>query len=302
MTNFTPDFRKSKSTWVCLALALLAYCSPLAALAAQMSFTPTTGNCGTINIKMPIHKIAGVEIPRGRIAIHDNTIDVTMIPEWMFDRQIALSGPVLRVVSSIEGSRASIIGIGYFQSGPWLKYVDDPTKPDILVTAAGTMTGKIVSADQSAVVLQQNGKQLTIPLADLRDIHSPRAYTFTIPATLISSVPAATAYQAEATGITLRPTSGSYKLGVLKTDLAKESGDWSTSKIVLLGSVFSALELAQLVTPMVFALETKHLQSRELAVQRNALSEEAAFPPPIIPYTQIDVPSPIYRLIPNVPH
>jgi len=285
-----PSSRSFMKMYMSLMLVFAIMCAPLSAVAAQLSFTPTTGNFGTVSLKMPIQKIGSVEIPRGRIAIKGNTIEVTMIPEWMFDRQVALSGPVLRAVSSVTDSRSVVVGIAYFQEGPWLKYIDDPNRPDTVVTSNGTLTGKIVSADNDAITFEHDGKQESIPIANLHDVRSPRAYTFTIPASLAATVPAGSAYQAEATGFVLRPTSNSYKLAALKNDLAKESGDWSTSKIVLLGAAFTGMQLAQLTIPLVYALDQRYLKQNAAAVQRNFSTDQGVFGPSIqyAPYPQIN--------------
>lgn len=240
-----------------LLISMAATLNSGAALAAAVSFAPQPNlNGGAIIGRVPLTKLGNLSLPRGRAYFKSNMVEVTAVPEYQFDRQQVLSGPILKCWSTIAGNAASINGIAYFQDGDWLKYVDE-SAPDKIITADDTFTGQITAMKNGYLeITQTSGAVKQIPIPSVEQIVSPRAYSFSIPVTAFLSVPQGQPISGETTSVTLKPTSRTIALAVVKRDpLLRGDGDISTKKLTALWAGISAVEILQFL-PLVL-LETK---------------------------------------------
>src|SRR5262249_40891271 len=129
--------------------------------------------------KVALSKIGSIPLNRGRATFSGNTIDITVIPEWQFDRLSVFSGYLVRTSGILKGNELLISGLAYFDSGDWLPYIDDPKRNDVVTTASGSVEGKITSVTPFAVeVTSASGGVQTISLKDITDIDSPHVYHF----------------------------------------------------------------------------------------------------------------------------
>lgn len=83
----------------------------LPALAESISFTPEDNtNGGAIVGRIPLEKFGAIDLPRGRVSFKSHFIEVSAIPEYQFDRQVVLSGPILKCSSINAGSKVYLNG------------------------------------------------------------------------------------------------------------------------------------------------------------------------------------------------
>ena len=230
---------------ISLLLSAIA-CAP-AVNAAALSFTPQPKlNGGSIVGRIPLQKIGNIALPRGRAYFKANMLEITAVPEWQFDRQQVLSGPILKCWSAISGNNASVNGVAYFQDGDFLKYIDD-NAPDKLVTVDKVYSGQITAMKNGMLELtSESGNVNQIPIAEIQQIVSPRAYTFSVPVTAFLSVPQGEPISGESTEVNLKPTSRVIALAAVKRDpLMKSDGDISNTKLTALWAGLSTVEILQ---------------------------------------------------------
>jgi hypothetical protein len=222
---------------------------PLRASAAAVSFTPQPNlNGGAVIGRIPLANLGSLTLPRGRAYFKSNVVEVTAVPEYQFDREQVLSGPILKCWSSISGKNASINGIAYFQDGEWIKYIDEAA-PDKVVTSSDVYTGMITAMKNGILeVTPDSGTPKQIPIADVQQIISPRAYTFSLPVTAFLAVPQGQPISGDTTKVTMKPTSRVIALAAVKRDpLMRGDGDISSKKLTALWAGLSGVELAQFI-------------------------------------------------------
>ena len=238
---------------VCSALALTCATSP--ALAAAVLFAPDGGNgTGSINAAMPLAKLSSITLPRGRALIKGDSITVSIIPEWQFDRVPVLAGTVLdtRMISNGTGS-STVAGVAIFTQGDWLRYLDAPGAIETVQTNEKELSGRIISISSGTLsIATPSGALVVVPLADVQDIHSPRVFHFSIPTSGLAAEDTATPYYTQANTIVLQSTERPLHLKALKQEVARQSadGDVSTRKLVFIGTTLSLLNLAQ-IAPLI---------------------------------------------------
>jgi hypothetical protein len=235
-----------KSTLAAVLLAATVTVAP-AANASAISFTPQPKlNGGSIIGRIPLQKVGSITLPRGRAYFKANMLEITAVPEWQFDRQQVLSGPILKCWSSIEGKNASINGIAYFQEGDFLKYIDD-NAPDKVVALDHVYSGQITAMKNGMLeVTSDSGTAQQIPIAQVQQIVSPRAYNFSVPVTAFLSVPPGEPIAGESTGASLKATSKVIALAAVKRDpIMKSDGDISNTKLTVLWAGLSTVEALQ---------------------------------------------------------
>jgi len=250
MRRLQPYFRLGLA--ITVAIAMVSSTFDMKADAAAVSFTPQPQlNGGTILGRVPLAKLGNLNLPRGRAYFKSNLVEITAIPEWQFDREQVLSGPILKCWSTIDGKNASINGIAYFQDGEWLKYIDENT-PDKVITKNDAFTGQITAMKNGFLEITPDyGTAKQVAIADVEQIISPRAYLFSLPVAAFLSVPQGAPISGETTTVTLKPTTTMITLAAVKRDpLMRGDGDVSTTKLTALWAGISAIELLQTALPM----------------------------------------------------
>lgn len=243
--------------------------------AATMYFAPDspTSLSGAVDVVLPIDKMGSLPVPRGRIKINGNTADLTMIPEWVFDRQHVLQGTVLDTRIDNSGKQPIMRGVIMWTDGPWIEYFDD-RKPDEEVVANGvSVIGRVTEITATDIAVESGGTVSRTPLAAVSEVRSPRVYTFAIPTTSLQQPSGSQQFYSDARSITMAASAKPFRLPVLKSSIQRQmdTGEWSTKKCIAVGSVLSLVQLSQLVPVMVVPLGVgapymNQLRARELRV------------------------------------
>ena len=270
-------------TWVLTAALTVTLtgaltCTP--ALCAAVLFVPDGGNgTGSINAAIPLPKLNGISLPRGRVLIKGDSITVSIIPEWQFDRVAVLTGTVLdtRLApgagngngsgdgnsngsdagnSNGNGSGNSngngssrVEGVAIFTDGDWLRFLSPGGAGETVETSSQSLNGKITSVAGGVITLAlPSGTSIAVPLADVTDLHSPRVFRFAIPVSSLATQNTSSPFYAQSNSVSLRSTERPSQLKALKTEIARQSidGDVSTRKLVFIGTTLSLLNLAQI--------------------------------------------------------
>jgi hypothetical protein len=227
----------------------LACCLP--AGAATLFFNPdaSSPSTGAVDVVLPIDKLSSVPVPRGRININGNIAELSMIPEWQFDRNIVLYGHVLDTRVDSSGKQPIVRGVVMFHDGEWIDYFDDRKPDETIVTATGSVHGRIADVQNSNITIEVNGTPQAIPLANVVEIRSPRVFTFAIPTTPLQQRIDGQPFYSDARSISMNATSRPFRIAALRSTVSKQmdDGDLSTGKLVAIGTVLSLIELGQMV-------------------------------------------------------
>jgi hypothetical protein len=276
-----------------IALALTLVLSGGFAQAATIDFTPDiTGKSGTVRGKIPLEKLAGVDIPRGRVAFKGGLLEVTTVPEWQFDRSVVLSGPVLKTEARIEHGEAYIHGLAYLCDGDWVSYISPAIVRETLVTEKSELVGQVERIENGAIeFVELNGQRSQIPVAAVKAIYSPKAFSFDLQAPAPGAV-SGQAFQTEVNRIAIRPNSRVFRAAALRTELRKQSdGDLTTGQLVAIGTAISALQIGQMVPMLVYPLTSNHLWRQANSVQYQSLANPFGFQPLVgVPVTSVPPP------------
>jgi hypothetical protein len=251
--------------------------APLSAAAATMLFSPDSGSpmTGAIDVVLPIDKMGNLPLPRGRIKIQGNTAELSMIPEWQFDRDIVLYGTVLdtRIISG--GKQPIIRGVILWKDGAWLEYFDNPRDKEDVIANGRTVSGRITEVVGTSLEMDVNGTPTSIPLSAVSDVNSGRVFEFEIPTTPLQQRVADQPFYADARSIAMRATARPFRVAQLRSTIVKsmDEGDWSTKRLVAIGTALSLIELAQLAPTIAVPLGLgpgymNQLRTRSFAVER----------------------------------
>ncbi len=235
-----------------ISLALLtALTVGQSAFGSTMFFNPDSQSAasGSIDVVLPIDKLSSVPVPRGRIILNGNLAEVSMIPEWQFDRDIVLYGKVLDTRIVMAGKQPVARGVILFTDGAWIDYFDDHRQDEVVVTGKGSVTGRIAEVTNTEITLEAGTTTQKIFLADVLDVRSPRVFTFIIPTTPLQQPAPGQPFYSDARSITMTPTSRPFRIASLRRTVSKQmdDGDLSTAQLIGIGTALSLVEFGQLV-------------------------------------------------------
>lgn len=277
--------RRAASVALAMAATTLVTTSQQA-IAAPLTFTPNPQqNSVRLDALIPIRTFSGVKLPKGAVQLDEGILSVTMIPEWNFDRVPVLSGPIIRTAVGTTDKQGVISGVVLFREGYWYSKYWDERAHDTILTTTGEVTGQITGVTPTdLVVAVDGGSTVNIPLVGVRELHSPRAFAFAIPATSSTPIGPDITWTGDAQTVTFTPTGLAPSARLLAGDpLLRGDGDWSTGRLVALGTILSLANIAQFVPELVLPLEEKHLwhinQRREF-VSAFTPAPTVAVPPP----------------------
>jgi hypothetical protein len=230
--------------------------------AELLSYTPRAEqNTAEMSGVLPFAKFGTTKLPSGDIAFEDGMLAVRIIPEWNFDKVPVLEGPIIHSQVANTEKEALVSGIVYFRQGFWIdKLPLGGNSENIKTTTGKNITGHVISMNADSLMMATPGGQgETVRYADIAEIHSPRAFAFTVPALANGPISADQAWQVNARAINLSPTTQT-TLAQFKNDrLVQGDGDWGTGKLVLLGTALSLVEIAQFAPDLAVALNRNHL-------------------------------------------
>jgi len=152
--------------------------------------------------------ISGVKLPKGSVNLAGNTIEVSAVPDWMFDKHPVLAGIVFNQQVDSTGQIPKVTGQAYFLRGEWLKELGRMLGPETVTIKDGTeFSGHIGTAtDTTLEMLLADGSRKSVPLSDVTAIISPRAFTFDIFSRSIRIQPADNSYAADTMNIRFTPS------------------------------------------------------------------------------------------------
>jgi hypothetical protein len=172
--------RKNQIKSAIAALVLLSLQTPV--FASRLTFAPQTKDAPPVlSTTLPVARLGRLTVPGGVISIDSNAVEVTAVPEGLFDSRMVLSGVV--VTASAAGSRGVVRGQIYFFGGPWLNYLSLKPTFEIVEKIDGTLvSGQIVEgSEKDLTVRAADGSLTTVPFTDIINVESPRAQNFLVP-------------------------------------------------------------------------------------------------------------------------
>lgn len=260
--------KKQLRYWALTLATCAAILNTSAALAGTVFFSPDNQDAtsGSVETALQLERVGTVPLPRGRIVIRGNTAEITVIPEWQFDRRVVLFGPVLDTTVASTDSRSMVNGIAFLDAGEWINYFDNPRAIETVTTSSGTTSGRITEVTSTEIEVTSPGGQKTpVPLASVIRIISPRAFRFSIPASKFQTTTAGEPMVADASTLSITPIGAPFQVTALRSEVRRQmdDGDISTKKLVWLGAALSFIQLGQMMPALAVPLGTRPL-SREM--------------------------------------
>lgn len=251
--------RRSTAPTALVAFLSAACCIGFASApgsANPLSFTPDVArNSANLEGLIPFPKLGTVTLPKGNVELEDGTLAVTVIPEFNFDRVPVLKGPIIRTEVTTAEREAIVSGVVLFTDGYWYtKFWPTAPLEQVVTTTGATINGRIMAISATALSINDSsGNPTEVSLADIKEIHSPRAYAFAIPALASSAITPAQNWTADARSLVLTPTvtAPNYARTLNRDSLLAGDGDWRTSRLIVLGTALSLVEVAQFTPELV---------------------------------------------------
>ncbi len=163
----------------------LAVCSP--GLANPLIYiAPTDSQNGSFQGELPIKRIGPLQLPKAIVQFTSDQVNVLAVPEWLFDRNLVLSGQLVKAQVDMQGQSSTVHGLVYFIEGLWITNLGSTNSVDVIDTISGEqLRGRIRARLDGAFAFKpDSGPMRKLLFTDNANIHSPRAYVFSVPAPL----------------------------------------------------------------------------------------------------------------------
>ncbi len=268
---------RGTSFLISAVLVFLISASPIMCLPGMTTplvyMAPTENQNGSFQGELPIKRIGSLQLPKAVVQFAGEQVNVLAVPDWLFDRSLVLSGPLVKAQVDMQGQSSNVHGLVYFLEGLWLTNLGSATAIDVIDTVSGEqLRGRIRSVLDNAFAFKpDNGPMRRLPFADIKNIRSPRAYVFSIPADMGKLAPAGNAVQFDSNSISFAPTFGSAALihnaRVPKSTLSGTEPGISTAEI----GTFIGLNVANEIAPAIaipLVLNKHNLQGGLNEIQR----------------------------------
>ncbi|HEY9788834.1 MAG TPA: hypothetical protein V6D22_00450 [Candidatus Obscuribacterales bacterium] len=264
---------------------LLLVCTVMPAAATTVYFSPDGGSSGSgaVETALPMAKLGNVDLPRGRLRIQGNVAEISVIPEWQFDRHLALTGKVLDTHMQMVNGRTIASGVIIFTGGEWIGYYDNPQAIETVVSGSTVVNGRITDVSDSQVtVATAGGQTLSVPMSTITAIRSPRVFLFSIAGSALQAGVDGEPAHAEARTVSVVATGTPFHLAALRARVRRETadGDWSTGKLVAVGTFLSLIEIGQLTPYLVVPLYSSKTQHQMFRRQLFANTASGVIGPP----------------------
>ncbi len=184
-------------------------CSSPSASANAIKYTAAVADqAGKFEADLPLKTIGCLKLPNGAVVFKEDQVKVMAVPDWLFDRNVVLSGPLIRAEFAIQDTQSVVAGLTYFLEGEWLTQLASPRAIDVIETVSGEqIRGRILSrVDNAFAIKADNGPTRKIEFSAIKTINSPRAFRFSIPAKNVKVLPADNSMEAEAELASFSPT------------------------------------------------------------------------------------------------
>ncbi len=202
--------------WRVLTLSLftastIIYSTNLSALAYPITYTAPSANQNASFIgEIPIKQIGSIALPKAVVQFKDTDINILAVPDWLFDRSNVLSGALVNIQVELQGNTNTLTGLAYFLEGLWIANLGSPNAIDVIDTISGEqLRGRIrARLDEGFAFKPENGPMRKLLLKEIKNIKSPRAYTFSIYTEPGKLIPLSDSLQFNVSNISFVPTFG----------------------------------------------------------------------------------------------
>lgn len=177
--------------------------------AATIKYTAPIGDqAGKFEGDLPLKSIGSIKLPNGAAVFQDDQLKIMAVPDWLFDRNVVLSGPVIRAEFAAQGNNQVIGGLAYFLEGEWLNNLASPRAADVIEMVSGErIHGRILSRMGNALAIKPDREPTRkVEFSSIKNISSARAFRFSIPTSDAKVAPPDNSISAEADTIVLTPT------------------------------------------------------------------------------------------------
>ncbi|MBX9670469.1 MAG: hypothetical protein K2X93_22905 [Candidatus Obscuribacterales bacterium] len=166
------------------------------------------GTDSGIEARVKTETLGFLKVPNGSVKFSGKTVLVGAVPEWLFDRHVVLKGQLIKHSISTAQGTTSVQGLVYFNDGDWINSFPKFKTPDNVQLSDGSfLVGRIRAVNPDGVDFQvTTGQTRRIKNDEISALNSPRAFSFTIPATGVKLDPNAGTLQGEADSITFKVT------------------------------------------------------------------------------------------------
>lgn len=171
---------------------------------------PTENQSGSFQGELPIERIGPLQLPKAVVQFEGSHVNVLAVPDWLFDRNLVLSGPLVKGQIDLQGLNSKMNGLVYFLQGLWLTNLGSNNATDVIDTISGEqLRGRIRTELDSAFAFKpDNGPMRKLQFTDIKNISSPRAYWVSIPITSGKVVPSGNSVQFDSNSISFICTFG----------------------------------------------------------------------------------------------
>jgi hypothetical protein len=171
---------------------------------------PTNDQPGKFVGSAPLARVNRLLLPDGLAEFAGDELRVGAVPDWLFDREIVLKGPIIRAEVVKQPAATTVAGLVYFLDGSWLPNLGRTVAPDVITLKNGEVVrGHIPGRTGDAFVVQTvEGQSRKVSFGDIATISSPRAFAFNIPVTGQPAGSNLTSLTFESSNMTMLPTLG----------------------------------------------------------------------------------------------
>lgn len=166
---------------------------------SQITYSaPANDQSSKLTGELPLRRVGSLLLPDGVGQFNTDELRIMAVPDWLFDRETVLAGPIIRAQIVKTPTSSTMSGLVFFLAGSWLGNLGSLRAPDVIATISGEqIIGRVVSRqDQTLAVQLSSGGTRRVNFSDIQSITSPRAFTFNVPAQSSTAVNDALIFQA----------------------------------------------------------------------------------------------------------
>jgi hypothetical protein len=251
-----------------VAATLLLSIHPLTALAADVKFTPATSSAPiSIDAQVPVNKIGALLLADGVCIMTGTTIVVMGKAGPSAPHQAQVQGHIVNNQLTTNGKVGQINGKAYFDHGPSLKTLGEPKEERVVLHNGHIYNGHIVSVDDHVISLQQaqGGENVRVPLQDVRAIHSPHVYNYTVNIKADNVMSQTDSFTAHATRINFQPTTNTHVASIKNSNSLRHP----TVKQVVIGTAVVLGVATAIAVPIAVGVAAHNHHAHQIAQQNS---------------------------------
>ncbi len=227
---------KTLSNGLVVLTLVLSLAHSVQVFANPISFAPTGDNsAGKIKCEVPVTAIGKTLLKSGTAIISDRVVTIKAASEFNETPRTILVGSVIRTEANITSEPPSVTGLALFLMGDMIGQIDDGTSGDTVFLKQNEkhVEGRIIGVQDESISFQTISGQQMIPLNSILHIRSPRVFVFKISLKAKQGLQKDTAFQAESSDVSFRPTSQGRTLSgsIIPPSERKQDDEFSMSGI-----------------------------------------------------------------------